>query len=227
MGPGGPGQIPSGPRTSSPNVTDGGTMIPNSMSFPSPPLMRAGPRPGGVLPPRGPYGPGPLPPNHMVGPVVPRDYPPGPFPPPPGSGHFPPGPPLPSHTLRDFTPPHLLRDFPLLGMRGFPPGPRSMHPGPTPPPGVHRDFPPGPDVRRWLTPPSKPQSDLQHMLKNLCHEIKSDCQCQSKNVITYRKCHCLCDPCVTEAQAYSHWCRIFKKQNENLQNIGFCNFWFR
>ncbi|XP_042189374.1 transport and Golgi organization protein 1 homolog isoform X2 [Callorhinchus milii] len=177
MGPGGPGQIPSGPRTSSPNLTDGGTqnlvakpevpvpcssslspsveseaMNPNSLSFPSPPMIRAGLLPGprhrGAPPPRGPYGPGPLPPNHMVGPIIPRDYPPGPFPPPPGSGHFAPGPPLPPHTLRDFPPPHLLRDFPPLGLRGFPPGPRSVPPGPTPPPGVNRDFPPGPDVRR-------------------------------------------------------------------------------
>ncbi|XP_032876642.1 transport and Golgi organization protein 1 homolog isoform X2 [Amblyraja radiata] len=142
MGPGGPGQLPSGPRTSSPNTTESMAVNANAPqlvpSFPGAPVMNsplggmplAGPR-HGFPPPRGPYGPVPHMQNHLVRVPALRDYPPFP---PPGHRQFLPGP-LPP-------PPHVLRDFPP-GAREYPRGPRGLPRGPTPPPGAH-EYPPHP-----------------------------------------------------------------------------------
>ncbi|XP_055492101.1 transport and Golgi organization protein 1 homolog isoform X4 [Leucoraja erinacea] len=142
MGPGGPGQLPSGPRTSSPNTTESMAVNANAPqlvpSFPGAPVMNsplggmplAGPR-HGFPPPRGPYGPVPHMQNHLVRVPALRDYPPFP---PPGHRPFLPGP-LPP-------PPHVLRDFPP-GAREYPRGPRGLPLGPTPPPGAH-EYPPHP-----------------------------------------------------------------------------------
>lgn len=142
MGPGGPGQLPSGPRTSSPNTTESMAVNANAPqlvpSFPGAPVMNsplggmplAGPR-HGFPPPRGPYGPVPHMQNHLVRVPALRDYPPFP---PPGHRQFLPGP-LPP-------PPHVLRDFPP-GAREYPRGPRGLPLGPTPPPGAH-EYPPHP-----------------------------------------------------------------------------------
>ncbi|XP_069743973.1 transport and Golgi organization protein 1 homolog isoform X7 [Narcine bancroftii] len=148
MGSGGPGQLPSGPRTSSPIVTECAAQVNVSASlstpsFPGAPIMNspmAGmPPPGprhGLPPPRGTYGPGPLPQNHPVRVPALRDYPPAPFPA-PGHRPFLPGPLLPPHPLRDFPP----------GAREYPRGPRSLPPEPTPLSGAH-ELPPGPDNRQ-------------------------------------------------------------------------------
>ncbi|XP_072406816.1 transport and Golgi organization protein 1 homolog isoform X1 [Chiloscyllium punctatum] len=179
LGRGGPVQLASGPRTSSPNLTESpmqvtvakpeepvplskpssseqsktanATAVQTAPSFPGTPIMNSpmgripvlGPRPG--LPPsaRGPYGPVPLAPTHLVRVPALRDYPPGPFHPPgpfppPGHRSFLPGPLLPP-------PPHALRDFPP-GAREYPHGPRNLPPGPTPPPGS-REYPTEPDNR--------------------------------------------------------------------------------
>ncbi|XP_069743968.1 transport and Golgi organization protein 1 homolog isoform X2 [Narcine bancroftii] len=147
MGSGGPGQLPSGPRTSSPIVTECAAVNVSASlstpSFPGAPIMNspmAGmPPPGprhGLPPPRGTYGPGPLPQNHPVRVPALRDYPPAPFPA-PGHRPFLPGPLLPPHPLRDFPP----------GAREYPRGPRSLPPEPTPLSGAH-ELPPGPDNRQ-------------------------------------------------------------------------------
>ncbi|XP_078255076.1 transport and Golgi organization protein 1 homolog isoform X2 [Rhinoraja longicauda] len=145
MGPGGPGLLPSGPRTSSPNMTESVAVNANAPqvvpSFPGTPVMNtplggmplAGPR-HGFPPPRGPYGPVPHLQNHFVRVPGLRDYPPFP---PPGHRQFLPGPPPPPHVLRDFPP----------GAREYPRGPRGLPLGPTPPPGA-REYPPGPDSRQ-------------------------------------------------------------------------------
>ncbi|XP_067884171.1 transport and Golgi organization protein 1 homolog [Heterodontus francisci] len=158
MGQGGPGQLASGPRTSSPNLTESAMVNANALqaapSFPGTPIMNSpmsgitppGPRYGPPPSSRGTYGPVPLTQNHLVRVPALRDYPPGPFLPPgpfPPPGHRPflPGP---------LPPPHVLRDF-LPGAREYPPGPRSLPPGPTLPPGSREyapaSHPPEPDNR--------------------------------------------------------------------------------
>ncbi|XP_041043984.1 transport and Golgi organization protein 1 homolog [Carcharodon carcharias] len=150
MGPGGPAQLASGPRTSSPNLTECAMVNANTLqaapSFPGTPIMNSpmggitplGPRHGPPPSSRGSYGPVPLAQNHLVRVPALRDFPPGPFLPP---GPFPP----PSH--RPFLPgplpppPHVLRDIPP-GAREYPHGPRNLPPGPTLPPGS-REYPPG------------------------------------------------------------------------------------
>ncbi|XP_078068298.1 transport and Golgi organization protein 1 homolog isoform X1 [Mustelus asterias] len=151
MGPGGPAQLASGPRTSSPNLTETTLVNANALqaapSFPGTPIMNSpmggitslGPRHGPPPAARGTYGPVPLAQNHLVRVPALRDYPPVPF--------FPPGPfPPPGHRpflAGPLPPPHVLRDFPP-GAREFPHGPRTLPPGPTLPPGSH---PPEPDNR--------------------------------------------------------------------------------
>ncbi|XP_048452540.1 transport and Golgi organization protein 1 homolog [Rhincodon typus] len=158
LGPGGPAPLASGPRTSSPNLTESPMANANTVqaapSFPGTPIMNSPmggipvlrPRPGPQPLSRGTYGPVPLAQNHLVRVPALRDYPPGPFLPPgpfPPPGHRPflPGPLLPPPP----PPPHAVRDFPP-GPREYPHGPRSLPPGPTPPPGS-REYPPEPDNR--------------------------------------------------------------------------------
>ncbi|KAM3930013.1 transport and Golgi organization protein 1 homolog isoform 2-T2 [Leptodactylus fuscus] len=142
----------SGPRTSSPSMGVDGLVMPVAKgppSYPGTPVMNSpAARMMGPPPPRGAFGPRPLPLMHGMPPGV-RDFPPRPMIP-PGAipppdprglirGPFPPGP-VPIHGPRDYPgPPAGLRDFPP-GLP--PPGPRDFPPGP-PPPGA-RDFPPGP-----------------------------------------------------------------------------------
>ncbi|XP_051880068.1 transport and Golgi organization protein 1 homolog isoform X2 [Pristis pectinata] len=172
MGSGGPGQLPSGPRTSSPNMMecamqDAVAKAEEPASLPNPPseqskavtadVSQAAPSFPGTPIMNSPLG-GMPPPGPRHGPPAPRGtYGPVPVPLPqnhlvrvPALRDYPPGPfPPPGH--RPFLPgplppPHALRDFPP-GAREFPRGPRSLPPGPTPPPGA-RDFPPGPDNRQ-------------------------------------------------------------------------------
>ncbi|XP_048386788.2 transport and Golgi organization protein 1 homolog isoform X2 [Stegostoma tigrinum] len=151
LGPGGPAPLASGPRTSSPNLTESPMANANTVqaapSFPGTPIMNSPvggipvlrPRPGPPPPlTRGTYGPVPLAQNHLVRVPALRDYPPGPFLPP---GPFPPPghrPFLPGPLLPPPPPPHAMRDFPP-GAREYPHGPRSLPPGPTPPPGSSRE----------------------------------------------------------------------------------------
>lgn len=147
----------SGPRTSSPAVGVDGLVMPVAKgppSFPGTPVMNSpAARLMGPPPPRGSFGPRPLPQMHGP-PLGVRDFPPRPMIPPgamhpPDSrgfirGPFPPGP-GPMHGPRDYPMPHPgVRDFPPglppPGLRDFPPGARDFPPG-LPPPGA-RDFPP-------------------------------------------------------------------------------------
>ncbi|XP_053315991.1 transport and Golgi organization protein 1 homolog isoform X2 [Spea bombifrons] len=170
----------AGPRTSSPAISADGMQVVSGArgppSFPGTPVMNspaAAPlmsqppaRLIGQPPPRGQYGPRPLPPQQLRGPSPGmRDFPPRPLlppgaiPPDPrsfaraplGPREYPPGP-APFPGTRDYPiPPPGARDFPPgpppPGARDFPPGPpppgaQDFPPGP-PPPGA-RDFPPGP-----------------------------------------------------------------------------------
>ncbi|XP_072104490.1 transport and Golgi organization protein 1 homolog isoform X2 [Mobula birostris] len=166
---GGPGQLPSGPRTSSPNVTECAMQDdvakaeePASLSNPSSeqskavnanasqaaasftgtPIMNS---PLGGMPPPGPRH-GPPPPRGTYGPVpLPQSH----LVRVPALRDYPPGPfPPPGHRpfLPGPLPPPVLRDFPP-GVREYSRGPRGLPPGPTPPPGAH-DIPSGQDNRQ-------------------------------------------------------------------------------
>ncbi|XP_072912273.1 transport and Golgi organization protein 1 homolog isoform X1 [Hemitrygon akajei] len=164
---GGSGQLPSGPRTSSPNVTEcamqddvakaeepASLSNPSSeqskavnadasqaaMSFPGTPIMNSS---LGGMPPPGPRH-GPPPPRGTYGPV-PVPLPQSHLVRVPALRDYPPGPfPPPGH--RQFLPaplpppPQVLRDFPP-GVREYPRGPRVL------PPGAH-DIPSGQDNRQ-------------------------------------------------------------------------------
>ncbi|XP_067841301.1 transport and Golgi organization protein 1 homolog isoform X2 [Heptranchias perlo] len=146
MGPGGPVQLPSGPRTSSPNLTE--SAMQNTVDQPEEPVSFCNPPSSeqskavnaNTLQPT-PSFPGTPIMNSPMGGIPP----PGPRhgPPPPTRGTYGPVPlPLPlPHPQNHLVRVPALRDYPPAPFP--PPGHRPFLPGPLPPPHVLRDFPPG------------------------------------------------------------------------------------